>query len=83
MKYVIFGCLLVLTGFAALNHESSQNNVAEIDLPIENLQLYQEVQLSPNVLSQSFDSKPMVKFVGNNQNDVDTIDVGSQNMKGG
>ena len=83
MKYIIFGCLLILTGFAAFNHETSKGDLTEIDLPIENLKFYQEVQFSPNVISQSFDTKPMVKFVGNNQIELDSIVLKSQSTNGG
>ena len=83
MKYVIFGCLLILTGIAALNHETPKDDVSAIDLPIENPKFYPRVQLSPNDISQSFKTRPMIKFVGNNQNELDSIFLGSQNLNGG
>lgn len=74
MKYVIFGCLLILTGFAAFNHDSSTDSISEVELPIENARFYQHIKTYPNIdLTQSYEPEPFIKFMSERHSTTDTM----------
>jgi hypothetical protein len=84
MKYVIFGCLLILTGFAALNHDSPSDSISGIELPIQNARFYQQSKIYPNVdLTQSYQPKPLTKFISERHATPDTMFIVDQSLNEG